>query len=74
MRISQAAVQVVSKVVPPIPFQREPEHHPKKSDQITFSLLTTPADANSPKYEIKMYKFEDGTVEEWLEFFYGKLS
>ena len=50
-----------------IPFDKEPPREISKEDRLSFKLRLTPTDANSTTYELKMYAFDCGSCEEWLE-------
>eukprot|EP00957_Ditylum_brightwellii_P095610 7284100-Ditylum_brightwellii.AAC.1 len=37
----------------------------------TYKLRTTPADANSPTYELSIPFFDEGAPKEWINFWHG---
>ena len=53
-------------IIPPIPFERPDPPKVEKSDQLTFKLRSSPANANSATYELTIACFRTGTPEEWL--------
>ena len=40
----------------------------ERSQYHTYRLRTTPADADSPTYELAIPFFDEGTPEEWIKF------
>ena len=52
----------------PIPLERSEHKESAKGDIIRFKLRTTPADDDSPTYELSVNTFETGTPEELLDF------
>eukprot|EP00957_Ditylum_brightwellii_P149852 11412545-Ditylum_brightwellii.AAC.1 len=51
-----------------IPFKRADPKPLKRGQFHTYKLLTTPADATSPLYELSVPFFKSGTPEEWILF------
>ena len=52
----------------PIPFERKSPKKLDKRDLVRFKLHSTPADDDSPLYEVSIGMFESGTPEELLIF------
>jgi cell pole-organizing protein PopZ len=71
MKVANAATSNTSqrrRITPPISLER-PEHKAlEKGEYQTYKLRNTPADADSPTYELAVPYFSTGTCEEWLRF------
>lgn len=55
-------------IVHPIPLVKPDPVDPVKGEYTTLKLRADPADAQSPTREIQIAYFQEGTVEQWLEF------
>lgn len=55
-------------IVPPISLVKPDPVDPVKGEYTTLKLRADPADAQSPTREIQIAYFQEGTVEQWLEF------
>ena len=68
MKVTAPNLKSKSLVSPLIPFEKL-EHKLKKEDCTTLKLRSIPNDVNSTAHEASVPCFEDGTLEELLEFF-----
>ena len=65
--MSNKASKSKPPMVPLIPLVKDEEKAYSKGLYITLKLLSTPADENSPIYEIQVPYFKSGTCEQFLE-------